>query len=163
MFVLIRIVRFAGWIWTSKAPTSQHLALRNMTSIEHRRLFQLLQNLRLRDAEGLEKRRPDASRLRSCHASENRGGYQTVRPTASCSTPARETSSWSMSACDVSSCNFSKPSCKLQTNGLVRRITMHGHLTCPEIFWHVSDTRIGPISNPVDVYLLRMCLPLVGV
>ena len=26
---------------------------------------------------------------------------------------------------------------------------MHGHLTCPERFWHVSDTRIGTISNPV--------------
>ena len=51
------------------------LALRNMTNIEHRSLFQLLQNLRPRDAEGLGKRRPDASRLyapshlRSC---ENR-------------------------------------------------------------------------------------------
>ena len=28
---------------------------------------------------------------------------------------------------------------------------MHGHLTCPEVFWHVSDTRIGTISNPVCV------------
>ena len=54
---------FCGWIWTEKAPTSQHLALRNMTNIEHRSLFQLLQNLRARDAEGLGKRRPDASRL----------------------------------------------------------------------------------------------------
>ena len=26
---------------------------------------------------------------------------------------------------------------------------MYGHLTCPEIFWHVSDKRIGLISNPV--------------
>ena len=25
---------------------------------------------------------------------------------------------------------------------------MYGHLTCPEIFWHVSDKRIGLISNP---------------
>ena len=25
---------------------------------------------------------------------------------------------------------------------------MYGHLTCPEIFWHVSDKRIGTISNP---------------
>ena len=25
---------------------------------------------------------------------------------------------------------------------------MYGHLTCPDKFWHVSDTRIGPISNP---------------
>ena len=48
-----------------------------MTNIEHRTrsLFQLLQNLRPRDAEGLGKRHPDASRLyapshlRSC---ENR-------------------------------------------------------------------------------------------
>ena len=24
---------------------------------------------------------------------------------------------------------------------------MPGHLTCPEIFWHVSDKRIGPISS----------------
>ena len=27
---------------------------------------------------------------------------------------------------------------------------MYGHLTCPEIFWHVSDTRIGTISNPIS-------------
>ena len=47
----------------SKAPTSQHLALRNMTNIEHRSQFQLLQNLRPRDAEGLGKRSPEASRL----------------------------------------------------------------------------------------------------
>ena len=46
-----------------------------MTNIENRSLFQLLQNMRARDAEGLGKRRPDASRLhapshlRSC---ENR-------------------------------------------------------------------------------------------
>ena len=72
------LVRFAGWIWTAKAPTSQHLALRNMTNIEHRSVFQLLHNLRPRDAEGLGKRRPNASRLhapfhlRSCHSSENR-------------------------------------------------------------------------------------------
>ena len=39
-------------------------------------------------------------------------------------------------------------SCK--KNGRVRRITMHGHFTCPEIFWHVSDTRIGTIANPVQ-------------
>ena len=39
----------------------------------------------------------------------------------------------------VSSCN---------KNGLVRRITMYGHLTCPEIFWHVSNKRIDLISNP---------------
>ena len=25
---------------------------------------------------------------------------------------------------------------------------MYGHLTCPEIFWHVSDKRIDLISNP---------------
>ena len=25
---------------------------------------------------------------------------------------------------------------------------MYGHLTCPEIFWHVSNKRIGLISNP---------------
>ena len=60
----------------SDQPTSD-LALRNMTNIEHRTrsLFQLLQNLRPRDAEGLGKLHPDASRLyapshlRSC---ENR-------------------------------------------------------------------------------------------
>ena len=34
-----------------------------MTNIEHRSLFQLLQNLRPRDAERLGKRRPNASRL----------------------------------------------------------------------------------------------------
>ena len=31
--------------------------------------------------------------------------------------------------------------------GLVRRITMHGHLTDPEICRHVSDRWIGTISN----------------
>ena len=119
---------FCGWIWTEKAPTSQHLALRNMTNIEHRmfQLFQLLQNLRARDAEGLRKRRPDASRLhapshlRSCEnrvlSSNNSAntGVSTARPTAPCSTPARDTLSWFISAWGVSSCNNSKPSCKLQ-------------------------------------------------
>ena len=62
-------------LWfTAKAPTSQHLALRNMTNIEHRSQFQLLQNLRPRDAEGLGKRR---TRGAIAH-----GGFQTVRPTA---------------------------------------------------------------------------------
>ena len=46
-------------------------------------------------------------------------GHQTAGPTAPCSTPARDTLSWSMSAWGVSSCNFSKPSCKFQK------------LTCP--------------------------------
>ena len=95
---------FCGWIWTEKAPTSQHLALRNMTNIEHRmfQLFQLLQNMRARDAEGLGKRRPDASRLyapshlRSCEnrvlSSNNSAntGVSTARPTAPCSTPASQ-------------------------------------------------------------------------
>ena len=166
---------FCGWIWTGKAPTSQHLALRNMTNIEHRmfQLFQLLQNLRARDTEGLGKRRPDASRLhapshlRSC---ENRvlssnnttartRGVSTARPTAPCSTPARDTLSWFISAWGVSSCNSSKPSCKLQKMdcpGHDHRITMHGHLTCPERFWHVSDTRIGTISNPGKTSLLQI-------
>ena len=126
---VICIVRFAFWIWTAKAPISQYLALRNMANIEQRSKFQLLQNLCPRDAEGLGKRRPDAtacsvppaivSRLRKPHiiAQQRRGrtrGYHTARPTAPCSTPARETSSWSMSAWGVSSCNFSKPSYKLQ-------------------------------------------------
>ena len=58
---------FCGWIWTEKAPTSQHLALRNMTNIEHRSLFQLLQNLRARDAEGLGKRRPTCDRVKTAY------------------------------------------------------------------------------------------------
>ena len=28
---------------------------------------------------------------------------------------------------------------------------MYGHLTCPEIFWHVSDKRIGTVSNHVSI------------
>ena len=164
---VIRIVRFADLIWTANAPTSQHLALRNMTNIEHRSLFQLLQNMHPRDAGGLGKRRPDCMLRPVCDrvtsqktayyrptTAREHGGYQTVRPTAPCSTPARETSSWSMSAWGVSSCNFSrKPSRNVAKNGHVRQITMHmhGHLTCPEIFWPVSDTRIGTISNPDSI------------
>ena len=94
---------FCGRILPEMAPTSQHLALRNMTNIEHRSLFQLLQNLRARYAEGLGKWRPDASRLhapshlRSCEnrvlSSNNSAntGVSTARPTAPCSTPARDT------------------------------------------------------------------------
>ena len=63
---VILVVRFAGWIWTAKAPTSQHLALRNMTNIEHRSLFQLLQNMHPWDAEGLGKRRPDCMLRPAC-------------------------------------------------------------------------------------------------
>ena len=37
-----------------------------MTNIEHRSLFQLLQNLRPRDAEGLGKRRPDCMLRPTC-------------------------------------------------------------------------------------------------
>ena len=36
---------------------------------------------------------------------------------------------------------------------------MYGHFTCPEIFWHVSDKRIGLISNP-DVVTFSVELPL---
>ena len=35
---------------------------------------------------------------------------------------------------------------------------MYGHFTCPEIFWHVSDKRIGTISKPVFI----VCVTLVG-
>ena len=44
---------------TSSSEKHDHL------NIEHKSLFQLPQNLRPRDAEGLGKRRPDASRLRT--------------------------------------------------------------------------------------------------
>ena len=51
--------------------------------------------------------------------------------------------------CQLFVCDLSDPNFKLQLkNGLVRRITMYGHLTCPDKLCHVSDKRIGPISNP---------------
>ena len=49
--VLIRKVRFAGWIWKAQAPTDQRLALRNMTKSELRSLFELSQKLRPQDAD----------------------------------------------------------------------------------------------------------------
>ena len=157
---------FCGWIWTEKAPTSQHLALRNMTNIEHRmfQLFQLLQNLRARDAGGLGKRRPDASRLhapshlRSCEnrvLSSNNStntGVSTARPTAPCSTPARDTLSWFTSAWGVSSCNSSKPSCKKWTcppDNHARTFDMSGEiLTClGHMDWHYFE----PCHNNVTI------------
>ena len=114
----------------------------------------------LKDWENGVQTRPDCMPrplLRSCEnrvlSSNNSAntGVSTARPTAPCSTPARDTLSWSMSAWGVSSCNSSK-TLQVAKNGHVHRITMHGHLTCPERFWHVSDTRIGTISNPVIWY-----------
>ena len=56
----------AGWIWTAKAPTSQHLALRNMTNIEHRSQFQLHCKIcvhqKLKDWENGVQTRPDCVR-----------------------------------------------------------------------------------------------------
>ena len=123
-------------------------------------LFQLLQYLRARDAEGLGKRRPDASRLhapshlRSCEnrvlSSNNSAntGVSTARPTAPCSTPARYTLSWFISAWGVS-CNSSKPSCKKWTcppDNHARTFDMSGEiLTClGHTDWHYFE----PCTHP---------------
>ena len=58
MKVLIRKVRFAGWIWKAQAPTGQRLALRNMTKSELRSLFELSQKLRPQDADRFKKHVP---------------------------------------------------------------------------------------------------------
>ena len=163
---------FCGWIWTEKAPTSQHLALRNITNIEHRSLFQLLQNLRARDAEGLGKRRPDASRLhapshlRSCenrvlssNNSANTGCAHTgYRLRDQLHLAARQQEIHCLDLCLLGASLLVTPVSLVASwkNGHVHRITMHGHLTCPERFWHVSDTRIGTISNP-EFYCTKTC------
>ena len=136
-----------------------------MINIEHRSLFQLLQNLRPRDAEGLGKRRPDASRLRtrprwlptppalrSRHVSENlvlspNNGtreHGDIKLRDQLHLAARQQEIHCLDQCLLGACLL------VTSVSLVASwITMHGHLTCPEIFWHVSDTRIGTISKPV--------------
>ena len=56
-----------------------------MTNIEHRSQFQLLQNLRPRDAEGLGKRRPEASRgVPTAYQTSQKTAYN--RPTTALAT-----------------------------------------------------------------------------
>ena len=124
-----------------------------MTSIEPRSLFELRQKLRRRDAGRFEKRSPHSKNIvlspkngdcpTNCilhHASKRHIGFICV--CLGCATrPA------------ISLRDFSKPNFKLQSkNGLVHRMTMYGHLTCPEELWHVSDKQIGTILNH-DKYL----------
>ena len=140
-FVFIRKVRFAGWIWNAQAPTGRRLALRNMTYTESRNLFELRrlrQKLRPVMLADLTHELPTLKNVYYRPKTANR--QHTAWTTASCSTPARDTSSSSVSAWEVPHCqlslrDFSKLNFKLQSKNADK-------------FWHVSAKRIGPISNP---------------
>ena len=102
-------------------------------------------------------------RLRSCHASENgvlspnkRSGNTVgegdIRLRNQLHLAARQQERHCLDLCLLGTCLLVTSVSLGAKNGHVRRITMHGHSICPEIFWHVSDTRIGTISNPAIVY-----------
>ena len=143
-----------------------------MTNIEYRSLFQLLQNLSPRDAEGLGKRRPEASLLHTVQSAtvsrlrnflrkpciiaqqeQRRAGTRgyhaalSFNPT-NCTLQHASKRDIFFDLCLLGACLLVTSVSLVAKNGHVHRITMHGHLTCPERFWHVSDTRIGTILNP---------------
>ena len=89
-FAHIRKVRFAGWIWKAQAPNDQRLALINMTNTEP--IWTAAKTASLAD---LTHGVPTQKTVYYCPKKTNT--EHTARPTASCSTPARDTSSSSVS------------------------------------------------------------------
>ena len=111
----------------------------------------------------------DACRFDTCGVTTLKNVYyrpktsntqHTARPTAVAAhhqetqtkSSSSSVSAWDVPNCQLSLPDLSTPNFKLQSkNWHVRRITMYRHLTCPDEFWHVSDTRIGPVSNPAHI------------
>ena len=144
-------------------PTVQLLALRNMTNIEPRSQFELRQKLHPCDASRFEKRCPD---FKKRGLSPKNGEHAMFRLRDQLHLAAHQQETHRLHLCLHGTCqtadflgifvtSVSLISC---CNGLVRQITMYGHLTCPKKLWHVSDKRIGTISNAENVcWLLQQC------
>ena len=122
-----------------------------------------------RDADGLEKRRraPVLSLNNDARTLGWNNNRVTARPTATCSTPARDTSSWSMYALDVPHCQLSLlvssvglVSGAIQ-NGLVRRtFDLSGDiLAClGQTDWHYFEPCKWWINAVVMILSVPHCL-----